>query len=143
MKIITWLLSFNERHYKDAIRYEKSDWFGRIFLLILLIALSAGTLFVETWSLKVFNDTFIGGLLAFIVFVGLFLGVLEANITYAIFGFKMFVTGSLGSFAVRKSTKNKLFSEEDKKEIKDYSKYRYLDLTIGIIFCLLSIAFMY
>lgn len=139
MQFITWLLSFNERHYKDAERYQKSGWFGHIFIIIILSALNVGTLFVENWSLNVFNQT-----LAFVLFVGLFFGVLETNIIYAIFGFKMFVSGSLGSLAVRKLNKNKNenINENDIKEIKDYSKYRYFDLVVGIFFTLLAIAFV-
>ncbi len=146
MQFITWILSFNERHYKDAQRYQKSGWFGRIFIIIILSAFNVGTLFVENWSLNVFNQTIVGGALAFVLFVGLFFGVLETNIIYAIFGFKMFVSGSLGSLAVRKLNKNKNrnenINENDIKEIKDYSKYRYFDLVIGIFFTLLTIAFV-
>lgn len=144
MQFITWLLSFNERHYKDAQRYQKSGWFGRIFIIIILSGLNVGTLFVENWSLNVFNQTIVGGALAFILFVGLFFGVLETNIIYAIFGFKMFVSGSLGSLAVRKLNKNKNenINENDIKEINDYSKYRYFDLVVGIFSTLLAIAFV-
>lgn len=144
MQFITWLLSFNERHYKDAERYQKSGWFGRIFIIIILSVLNVGTLFVENWSLNVFNQTLVGGTFAFILFVGLFFGVLENNIIYAIFGFKMFISGSLGSLAVRKLNKNKNenINENDIKEIKDYSKYRYFDLVVGIFFTLLAIAFV-
>lgn len=144
MQFITWLLSFNERHYKDAERYQKSSWFGHIFIISILSALNVGTLFVENWSLNVFNQTLVGGTLAFVLFVDLFFGVLETNIIYAIFGFKMFVSGSLGSLAVRKLNKNKNenINENDIKEIKDYSKYRYFDLVVGIFFTLLAIAFV-
>ena len=144
MQFITWLLSFNERHYKDAERYQKSGWFGRIIIIIILIAFNVGTLFVEHWSLSVFDQTLVGGTLAFVLFVGLFFGVLETNIIHAIFGFKMFVSGSLGSLAVRKLNKNKNenINENDIKEIKDYSKYRYFDLVIGIFSTLLTIAFV-
>ncbi len=144
MQFITWLLSFNERHYKDAQRYQKSGWFGRIFIIIILSGLNVGTLFVENWSLNVFNQTIVGGALAFILFVGLFFGVLETNIIYAIFGFKMFVSGSLGSLAVRKLNKNKNenINENAIKEINDYSKYRYFDLVVGIFSTLLAIAFV-
>ena len=142
MQFITWLLSFNERHYKDAERYQKSGWFGRILIIIILSAFNVGTLFVEHWSLSVFDQTLVGGTLAFVLFVGLFFGVLETNIIHAIFGFKMFVSGSLGSLAVRKLNKNKNANENDIKEIKDYSKYRYFDLVIGIFSTLLTIAFV-
>ena len=108
MQFITWLLSFNERHYKDAERYQKSGWFGRTIIIIILSAFNVGTLFVEHWSLSVFNQTLVGGALAFVLFIGLFFGVLETNIIHAIFGFKMFVSGSLGSLAVRKLNKNLL-----------------------------------
>lgn len=142
MQFITWLLSFNERHYKDAERYQKSGWFGRILIIIILSAFNVGTLFVEHWSLSVFDQTLVGGTLAFVLFIGLFFGVLETNIIHAIFGFKMFVSGSLGSLAVRKLNKNKNINENDIKEIKDYSKYRYFDLVIGIFSTLLTIAFV-
>ena len=144
MQFITWLLSFNERHYKDAERYQKSGWFGRTLIIIILSAFNVGTLFVENWSLSVFDQTLVGGVLAFVLFIGLFFGVLETNIIYAIFGFKMFVSGTLGSLAVRKLNKNKNenINENDIKEIKDYSKYRYFDLVIGIFSTLLTIAFV-
>ena len=144
MQFITWLLSFNERHYKDAERYQKSGWFGRILIIIILSAFNVGTLFVENWSLSVFDQTLVGGTLAFVLFIGLFFGVLETNIIHAIFGFKMFVSGSLSSLAVRKLNKNKNenINENDIKEIKDYSKYRYFDLVIGIFSTLLTIAFV-
>lgn len=142
MQFITWLLSFNERHYKDAQRYQKSGWFGRTIIIIILSAFNVGTLFVENWSLSVFDQTLVGGTLAFVLFIGLFFGVLETNIIHAIFGFKMFISGSLGSFAVRKLDKNKNVNENDIKEIKDYSKYRYFDLVIGIFSTLLTIAFV-
>lgn len=144
MQFITWLLSFNERHYKDAERYQKSGWFGRTIIIIILSAFNVGTLFVEHWSLSVFDQTLVGGALAFVLFIGLFFGVLETNIIHAIFGFKMFVSGSLGSLAVRKLNKNKNenINENDIKEIKDYSKYRYFDLVIGIFSTLLTIAFV-
>lgn len=146
MQFITWLLSFNERHYKDAERYQKSGWFGRTIIIIILSAFNVGTLFVENWSLSVFDQTLVGGTLAFVLFIGLFFGVLETNIIHAIFGFKMFVSGSLGSLAVRKLNKNKNknenINENDIKEIKDYSKYRYFDLVIGIFSTLLTIAFV-
>ena len=144
MQFITWLLSFNERHYKDAERYQKSGWFGRTLIIIILSAFNVGTLFVENWSLSVFDQTLVGGVLAFVLFIGLFFGVLETNIIYAIFGFKMFVSGTLGSLAVRKLNKNKKenINENDIKEIKDYSKYRYFDLVIGIFSTLLTIAFV-
>ena len=142
MQFITWLLSFNERHYKDAQRYQKSGWFGRIIIIIMLSAFNAGTLFVENWCFNVFNETLVGGVLALVLFIGLFFGVLETNIIYAIFGYKMFVSGSLGALAVRKLDKNKNVNENDIKEIKDYSKYRYFDLVIGIFCTLLTIAFV-
>lgn len=144
MQFITWLLSFNERHYKDAERYQKSGWFGRTIIIIILSVFNVGTLFVEHWSLSVFDQTLVGGTLAFVLFVGLFFGVLETNIIHAIFGFKMFISGSLGSLAVRKLNKNKNenINENDIKEIKDYSKYRYFDLVIGIFSTLLTIAFV-
>ncbi len=148
MQFITWLLSFNERHYKDAERYQKSGWFGRTLIIIILSAFNVGTIFVENWSLSVFDQTLVGGVLAFVLFIGLFFGVLETNIIYAIFGFKMFVSGTLGSLAVRKLNKNKNknknenINENDIKEIKDYSKYRYFDLVIGIFSTLLTIAFV-
>lgn len=142
MQFITWLLSFNERHYKDAERYQKSGWFGRTLIIIILSAFNVGTLFVEHWSLSVFDQTLVGGTLAFVLFIGLFFGVLETNIIHAIFGFKMFISGSLGSLAVRKLDKNKNANENDIKEIKDYSKYRYFDLVIGIFSTLLTIAFV-
>lgn len=142
MQFITWLLSFNERHYKDAERYQKSGWFGRTIIIIILSAFNVGTLFVENWSLSVFDQTLVGGVLAFVLFIGLFFGVLETNIIYAIFGFKMFVSGTLGSLAVRKLDKNKSINENDIKEIKDYSKYRYFDLVMGIFCTLLTIAFV-
>ncbi len=142
MQFITWLLSFNERHYKDAERYQKSGWFGRTIIIIILSAFNVGTLFVEHWSLSVFDQTLVGGTLAFVLFIGLFFGVLETNIIHAIFGFKMFISGSLGSLAVRKLNKNKNANENDIKEIKDYSKYRYFDLVIGIFSTLLTIAFV-
>lgn len=78
----------------------------------------------------------------FVLFIGLFFGVLETNIIYAIFGFKMFISGTLGSLAVQKLDKNKSINENDIKEIKDYSKYRYFDLVMGIFCTLLTIAFV-
>jgi len=142
MQFITWLLSFNERHYKDAQRYQKSGWFGRTLIIIILSAFNVGTLFAENWCFGVFDETLFGGVLAFVLFIGLFFGVLETNIIYAIFGFKMFISGTLGSLAVRKLDKNKSINENDIKEIKDYSKYRYFDLVMGVFCTLLTIAFV-
>ena len=106
MKFFSWLFSASQRHYRGIRRYEKGGAGVRIFTLILMLGFSAAALALEWWSISLFAENFLVGLLAFIFLACIFcLAAAEFSFVYALVAFRMFFWGVAEKAAYRAAKK--------------------------------------
>ena len=106
MKVLGWLLSASQRHYHGIRRYEKGGTGIRILTLFLMLAFSAAALALEWWSISLFEENFLVGLLAFIFLAVVFcLAAAEFSLVYALVAFRMFFWGVAERAAYRAAKK--------------------------------------
>lgn len=99
MKFLFKLFDITSRHYGDVKRYERGGIIQRIFIIILVTALAALTLWLEDWSFSIFNinhsENFFGGLLAILLFFCVLITTLDFCLLYAYVGISRAIGGSL------------------------------------------------
>lgn len=94
MKVLGWLLSASQRHYHGIRRYEKGGTGIRILTLFLMLILAGAALALEWWSISLFEENILVGVLAFVLLACTFcLGTVEFSFVYATVAFRMFFWG--------------------------------------------------
>lgn len=142
MKFPAWLFHINVRHGGDLRRYEKGKTGTRIFVIVLLLALVAGTLGAEYWCIGLFRgkDTFLSGLAVLLLLVIPLAGVsLDYCVFYAQTGLIMFVRGTVVSLALKAESRKAQGSGEASPQNGAERTHRGLDLLIGILGILLAL----
>lgn len=106
MKFFRWIFSASQRHYHGIRRYEKGGTGIRILTLFLMLTFSAAALALEWWSISLFEENFLVGLLAFIFLAVVFcLAAAEFSLVYALVAFRMFFWGVAERAACRAAKK--------------------------------------
>lgn len=94
MKFFRWIFSVSQRHRRGIRRYEKGGAGVRIFTLILMLILAGAALALEWWSISLFEENILVGVLAFVLLACTFcLGTIEFSFVYATVAFRMFFWG--------------------------------------------------
>lgn len=114
MKFLLKLFDFTSRHHGDVRRYERGGKMQRIFIVILVTALAALSLWLEDRSFSIFNENhlenFVGGLFALLLFFCVLISTLDFCLLYAYIGISRAISGSLSKIIdknERKRTRKK------------------------------------
>ena len=106
MKFFRWIFSVSQRHRRGIRRYEKGGAGVRIFTLILMLVLAGAALALEWWSISLFEENILVGVLAFVLLACTFcLGTVEFSFVYATVAFRMFFWGVAQRAAYRAAKK--------------------------------------
>lgn len=148
MGLFNWLWDVSTRHYSGINRYEKGKISTRIITLIIMLVFAALALFLEYWTIKLFQENFIVGILMIILTVGIFGGTIEFCAVYSFVGFKMFFVGTVGNMIKKreKKKKAKVAAESEiienpeivqtapqEGEQKEKKSHHWLDLVVAIL----------
>lgn len=95
MKFLKWLFNFGSRHAGEIRRYEKGKLSTKICAIVLMAVLVGVTLTAEYFSIKLYADNAIVGILLAVVAVVLLLSTLETGGLYSYLGLKMFTVGTV------------------------------------------------
>ena len=114
MRFVSWLFSFSDRHYMDAVRYEKAGKGGRVFAIIIQLILFGITYALEFYMVQLLNvsDTFLVGCLLFILVLGSLFTSAEISIMYSIFGFSYAAAGTLDKWIKKGEAKRRQKRQE-------------------------------
>lgn len=102
MKFLQWLFSVGDRHYGDAVRYNRGGITTRIFAIIMLVVFVALTLALEWWAINLFNENAIYGILVFVLVLGAVEVTVEYCIVYSVYGFTYAVSGTIGDIVKKR-----------------------------------------
>lgn len=105
MKFLQWLFSVGDRHYGDAVRYDRGGKGTRIFAIIMLVAFVALTLLLEWWAVNLFNENAIYGILVFVLVLGAIEVTIEYCIVYSVYGFTYAIAGTVGDIIKKRELK--------------------------------------
>ncbi len=105
MKFVQWLFSVGDRHYGDAVRYDRGGKGTRIFAIIMLVAFVALTLLLEWWAVNLFNENAIYGILVFVLVLGAIEVTIEYCIVYSVYGFTYAIAGTVGDIIKKRELK--------------------------------------
>lgn len=158
MKFLKWLFNVSNRHSGDIRRYEKGKIGTRIFVILLLLGLVAGTLGLEYWGVNLFKTNIFYGFLALLFLFIPFAGVtIEFCGVYSYIGFRMFILGTVSDIVKKIDKKieqkriNQLEVDENivvdtNTELNDETKtgelekaHKWIDLFIGILGIVLGV----
>ena len=158
MKFFKWLFNVGNRHYGDIRRYEKGKIGTRIFVILLLLGLVAGTLGLEYWGVNLFKtNIFYGFLVLLFLFIPFAGATIEFCGVYSYIGFRMFVRGTVIDIAKKldKKIEQKQFNQievdenivvDTNTELNDETKvdklekaHKWIDLFIGILGIVLGV----